>query len=396
MEVGILLSLAILLFVAKIFGEIAERVKISSMVGEVIAGIVVGPVLGLVMPGPFLAQIASFGIIFLLFIIGMSTNFNAVKSNVYTGSILAILACGLSFVLGFLAGYLFLNSVMDGIFLGLALFSTSTAITMRSVIDVGEFKTKVYDMLLSIDMADEVLAILALSLFTSYITFGSVEIWKAFGLFFVVIGFFLFIVTFGTRIIGRALTVFQGMRNDEIIIALSLAIVFIVAFASESVYVAAATGAFLAGMAMSKSPITEPVLIPKMKIIGYGFFIPLFFAYSAVLLDLSAFTTYAWLIVLLVIFGLISKFVGAGIFSGYFGFKRREQNIIGIGMLPRGEYSILIAQTALVAGIITAQIYTAAIAFVLVSILLTPVLLRLIYGEHSLKTFSNKMSRIRR
>jgi Kef-type K+ transport system membrane component KefB len=396
MEVGILLSLAILLFVAKIFGEIAERIKMSSMVGEVIAGIVVGPVLGLVLPGDFLSQIASFGIIFLLFIIGLSTNFESVKSNVYTGSILAILACGLSFTLGFLAGYILLNSVMNGIFLGLALFSTSTAITMRSVIDVGEFKTKVYDVLLSIDMADEVLAILALSLFTSYITFGSVEIWKAFGLFFVVIGFFLFIVTFGTKIIGRALSIFQGMRNDEIIVALSLAIVFIIAFASESVYVAAATGAFLAGMAMSKSPITEPVLIPKMKIIGYGFFIPLFFAYSAVLLDLSAFTTYAWLIAVLVIFGFISKFVGAGIFSGYFGFKRREQNIIGIGMLPRGEYSILIAQVALVAGIITAQIYTAAIAFVLISILLTPVLLRVMYGEHSLKTFSSKMSRIRR
>lgn len=396
MEVGILLSLALLLFTAKIFGEIAERIKISSMVGEVFAGIIVGPVLGLVLPGDFLSQIAGFGIIFLLFIIGLSTNFESVKKNVYTGSILAIIGCGLSFIAGFLAGYVLLNSFNDGLFLGLALLSTSTAITMRSIIDVGEIKTKVYDMLLSIDMADEVLAILALSLFTSYITLGGVEIWKAFGLFFVVIGFFLFIITFGTKLIGRALGVFQGMRNDEIIVALSLAIVFLVAFASENVYVAGATGAFLAGMAMSKSPITEPILIPKMKIIGYGFFIPLFFAYSAVLLDLTAFTTYAWLIIILVILGFVAKFFGAGITSGYFGFKRREQNIMGIGLLPRGEYSILIAQTALVAGFVSAQIYTVAIGFVIISILLTPVLLRVMHGEHSLKTFSGKMSRIRR
>ncbi|MEM7819660.1 MAG: cation:proton antiporter [Candidatus Aenigmatarchaeota archaeon] len=395
MEVQVLLSLALILLVAKIFGEIAERLRFSSMVGEVIAGIVLGPVLGLVVATPFLEQISRFGILFLLFIIGLSTNFDMVKKDIYTASILAIGGCGLSFVLGFLIGYILFNSLNIAIFLGVALLSTSTAITMRSIIDIGEFKTKLYNILLAIDMADEVLAILALSLFTTYAIFGYVEIWKVFGLFFVVIGFFLFIISFGSKIIGRALRIFQSMHDEQIIVTVSLAIVFIVAFASESVSIAGVTGAFLAGMAMSKSPITESVIIPKIKIIGYGFFIPLFFAYSAIILDITAFLSYFWIILLLVIIGFTAKFLGCGIFSGYFGFKRREQNIIGIGMLPHGEYSILIAQIALGYSIITRQLYTSVIAFVLITIILTPILLWLIYGKtYSFKNIRPQWKRI--
>jgi Kef-type K+ transport system membrane component KefB len=377
MDVGILLSIALLLLVAKIFGEIAERLKVSALVGEVFAGILLGPILMWVTPNPILAQIAGFGILFLLFLIGLQTNFDYVRKDIYTGSYLAIAGCGLSFIFGFFTGLILFESINIGLFLGFAILSTSTAITMRSLIDIGEFKTKLYNIALAIDIADEVIAILALSLLTAFLTYGSLKIWEVAGLFFAILGFFLLIITVGSKFIGRCLKVFQTLHDEYIIVAISLVIVFLVAFASENVGIAGVTGAFLAGVAMSKSHLTEPIIIPKMKVIGYGFFIPLFFAYSAVLMDLNAFFTSSYLILLLVIFGLITKLIGVGLFSRVFGFFGREQAIIGISMLPRGEYSILIAQIALGAAIVSKELYTIIIAFVLITITLTPILLRI-------------------
>jgi len=381
MDVAILLSIALILLFAKIFGEIAERMKISALVGEIFAGILLGPILFWVTPSETLGQIAGFGILFLLFLIGLETNFEHVKKEIYPGSYLSIAGCGLSFIFGFLTGLFLFNSFDIGLFLGIAILSTSTAITIRSLVNIGEFKNKLYNIALAIDMADEVIAILAISLLTAYFTYGGIMIWEVVGLFFAILGFFLLIITVGSEFISKCLNIFQTLRDEQVIVVISLVIVFLVSFISENVGIAGITGAFLAGIAMSKSNLTEPIIIPKMKIMGYGFFIPLFFAYSAVLMDLNALFT-AWpLILLLVVFGLVGKLVGVGLLSRLFGFYGKDQAVLGVSMLPRGEYSILIAQIAFGAAIITQELYTVVIAFVIITIILTPILLRLFHGK---------------
>ncbi len=377
MPTNIFLALALLLLSAKVFGEIFERLKISSLVGEVFGGVVVGPLLGFVQPDEFLRQIASFGILFMLFLIGLSTKFDEVKAEIYAGSVLAFAGAMLSVVAGIIVGIWVFNSLAIGAVIGVAMLSTSTAITLRSLIDLGEHHSRAFKMSLSIDMADEVLAILSLSLLATYLTLGSVRIAEIFTLFLVVLGFFLLILTAGAKIVGRALLIFQRMRDEQILVSMPIVIVFIIAFVSENVGVAAVTGAFLAGLAMNQSPLTAPVIIPKMKTIAHGLFIPLFFAYSALALDLKAVITFLPLILLLLAVGAAAKFFGAGILSRYFGFQPYEQKLIGIGMIPRGEYSIIISQLALVAGAITNQIYTVIIAFVILSIIITPILLRM-------------------
>lgn len=376
LDVAILLDIALILIAAKVLGEISERLGFSPLVGEVVAGVLLGPVLLLIGPDPFLEQIAGFGILFLLFIIGLETNFDAVKKDAYRGSVLAILGAALSFAAGFFIGTTFFGSANTGIFMGIAMVSTSTAITLRSLIDVGEMKTRVYEMSLAIDMADEVIAILSLSLLVTYFTYGSVQIWTVVGLFFAVLGFFLLIMTAGTRIVNKFLEFFRVMKDEQILVAIPLVIVFFVAFLSEQTGIAGVTGAFLAGMAMSKSRMTESTILPKVKVLGYGFFIPLFFAYSAIIFDLAALENYWFVILLLLVAGSLAKVVGCGYFSGFYKFGRREKMLIGIGMIPRGEYSIVIAQLALAAAIITSQLYTVVVAYVILSILITPVLMR--------------------
>lgn len=379
LEVQILLDIAIILIVAKIFGEIAERLKLSSLVGEVIAGITVGPLLGLVHPSAFLSQIASFGILFLLFLIGLGTKFDEFRKDIYRGSVLAVIGAVLSFIAGFIIGYAVFSSVDTGIVLGITILSTSTAISLRSLMDMGEFKTHLYNKLTVISTADDVVAILALSLLTTYFTYGAVEIWKVAALFFAVLGFFFLILTAGSKFVAGFLNLFGKLKDEQILLSIPLVIVFIVAFISEQVGIAGVTGAFLAGIAMNRSQFAESVISPKIKTIGYGFFIPLFFAYSSLILDLGALVNYTGLIVLLVIAAAFAKIAGCGLFGRFYGFNAKEQMMVGVGMIPHGEYSIIIAQIALAAGILTQQIYTVVIAFVLITVIITPVLLRFVH-----------------
>jgi Kef-type K+ transport system membrane component KefB len=373
----ILFDIAIILIVAKVFGEIAERMRFSSLVGEVIAGIAVGPLLGLVHPSTFLGQIANLGVVFLMFLIGLGTKFDDFKRDIYKGSLLAVAGAALSAVLGFMIGSYVFNNFYAGLVIGAALVSTSTAVSLRSLIDIGEFRTNVYNKITMILTADDVVAILTLALMTSYFTF-SVEIWKVAALFFAVIGFFFLVLTAGSRFVPKVLDLFSKLPDEQIMLSIPLVIVFIIAFASENVGIAAVTGAFLTGMAMNRSNLAESTIAPKVKTIGYGFFIPIFFAYSALILDLSALGTHIWLILLLVVIAALGKFIGAGLLSRVYGLNLREQITIGIGMIPRGEYTIIVAQAALAAAMLTTDIYTIIVAFVLVSIIITPLLLRIV------------------
>jgi Kef-type K+ transport system membrane component KefB len=378
LDVVLLLDIALILIFAKILGEIAERLHVSPMVGEVIAGLILGPLLLVVKPNAFLEQVAGFGILFLLFLIGLNTRFDDIKKDVYKGSLLAVSGALLSFVAGFLVGYFIFNNVNVGIFFGVAVLSTSTAITLRSLADIGEVKTRIYEVALAVDMADEVIAILALSLLTTYFTFGVVHLWAVVALFFIVIGFFLAILTVGSRAISRFLELFKVVHDEHMIVAIPLVIIFAVAFLSEQVGIAGVTGAFLAGMAMSRSDLTESVIRPRISTIGHGFFIPLFFAYSAIIMDLSALQANIGIVVLLVVVASAAKMIGIGWLSKFFRFAKREQRLLGVSMIPRGEYAIVISQLALIAAIITQQVYTIMIAFIVITIVITPILLKLV------------------
>src|SRR3989344_4127868 len=318
LEVQVLLDIALILVVAKIFGEIATRLKFSSLIGEILAGILLGPVLLIVHPNDFLERVASFGILFLLFLIGLHTRFDEFKKDIYKGSVLAVAGAIISFVAGFMIGFGVFNSFTTGIVLVVALF-------------------------------------------------------------FAVLGFFFLILTVGSKFVSRFLDAFKNVKDEQIMLSIPLVVLFIVAFISEHVGIAGVIGAFLAGIAMNRSPLAESVIAPKIKTIGYGFFIPLFFAYSAVILDLGTLVNYGGMILLLVVAIAFSKILGCGFLGSIYGFSKKEQLMIGIGMIALGEYSILVAQIALTAGAISQTVYTIVIAVVLISIVMTPVLMRIVH-----------------
>lgn len=377
MEVGVLLSIAILLFLAKVFGEIAERLKVDSLVGEVLAGLVAGPILLLVSPSSLLSDIASIGVILLVFLIGLSTRFDNMKGHIYNGSALAIIACAASLAGGFAVGYFALGSFDSGVFLGIALMGTSTAIPIKILLERGEFQTHVGQFLVTASMADDIITIIGLSFLASYFS-GTISVWSSATLLFVILGFILVIVTVGAQAVDRLLSVVQRLHDEQILLSIPLVIIFAVTFFAENIGIAAIVGAFLAGMAMAKSAFAETVIAPKVRTIAYGFFVPIFFAYSALVIDLNMLVDYWWLIMLLTLAAVLTKVVSSGLVATRMGFRHRERNILVAGMIPRGECGIVVSQIALTLGAITNQIYGAMIAMILITVIMTPILFSIV------------------
>ena len=376
MAAELFLSIALLLVVAKVFGYVTNRYTGSSILGEILAGVALGPVLHLVAPNDLLKQFADFGIILLLFLIGLSTHFDEIKGDMYSASFLAAGGSILSFIVGFGAGMVMFGSLNTAIVLGLVLLSSSTAVAVKSFMDIGEFKTRIYKMIVGMSMADDAISIMALALFTSFIAHGAVDIWRAVGVFFVVIGFFFAITSFGSKLAGRIMSISTTVRDEYFVVALSLVILFAVAFISENVGIAAVTGAFLAGITMSRSNLTEPIIIPKIKVIGYSFFIPLFFAYSAIIMNLGSIAAALPFVIIITALAVVTKIVGSGLMATYYNYKRRDQLLLGIGMVPRGDFAILIAQVALGAALITVDVYSTLLSIIVLTVLSMVVLMR--------------------
>ncbi len=375
----ILLDIAIILFFAKIFGEISEKFKMSSLVGEIIAGIVVGPILHLISPGSheILEIFSAIGVILLLYLIGLSTKFEEIKEEIYPGTYIAIVAALVSLASGFIVGFIIFNSFEIGLVIGVVLMGTSTAIPVKILADMGEIRSRVGRLLLTTSMSDDIITLITLAAISTFFTFGVVDTWKIVALVFTVIGFILAAITVGEKISNKVLSYVQRMRDEQILLAIPLIIIFIVSFVSQRIGIAAVTGAFLAGMAMSKSVFAEPIIAPKIRTLGYGFFIPIFFAYSALIIDLALLVEYWWLIAILVAIGATLKSIASGWMSGFFGLYGKDKVTMAIGMIPRGEYGIVISQLALGMGVITAHLYGSLIAFVAITAIMTPILFRI-------------------
>ena len=375
MEPYIFLGIGVLLFFAKLFGEVSRRIGVSSLVGEVVAGIFVA-MLGIVSIGPFISELAGLGIILILFLAGLMIKFEDIEKQIYTASALAIGGDFLSFLLVFAASMLLTGSFLVSLVIGIIFISTDNGAMMRMLEARGMLKTKIGKMIVATSIADDVVSILSLSFFMMYIVLSNVVASEIVKLFFISIGFYLFIFTFGSRIANIALKALPKFLMDEyIFVSLPLAIALLVSIFSDNLGLGTAAGAFLAGMIVSKSKFAETVIAPKIEVIGNGFLIPLFFAYIGTVVLLSEINILA--VAVLLAAALAGKYVGSGILSRAFGFNNEESRIVGIGLMPRGDYSIIISQISISLGVITVGIYSSIILAVILTILITPVLMKI-------------------
>jgi Kef-type K+ transport system membrane component KefB len=380
----ILFDIAVLLVSAKILGEIFERLGFSSLVGEVIAGIIVGQsLLGLVAPSETMDVLAGIGILFLMFLIGLHAKFEeAIENNVYSSAIIAIFGGTLSFFLALIAGIGLGYSFIVAITIGAAITSTGMGITVRALSELGQFYGKISKGLIAANVADDIFSIIIMSLFLGFLQYGSINIADSWQIFLIVIGFFLIIIKFGGLIAEKIMAFTVKMKDQESMIAIPVVLMFLIALLSQQINIAGVTGAFLAGIILSKTPYAEPTIMPKAKTLGYGFLIPLFFAYTGAKVSLFSIGSGWILLIVLLIVAIAGKYIGCYFGAKISGYEEHEAKKIGWGMIPRTEYTLVIGQIALVAGAITSGIYSVLILLVVILTITTPIILKWVYANN--------------
>lgn len=390
-----------MLLVGKILGDLCKRIGFSSLIGQMLAGILIGPMLlNLVPPSHEIELLTTFGILFMMFYMGLSIDIEKVMgSNVYNFALISLLGGTFTFIataaVTALLGYSF-NTVL---LVGISFISTSTAIGFMVLTELGDQRSKVFKTIIAVGISDDIYAILALALFTSYLTTG-VDVRSAFMLFLLVLGFIMIVLGFGKSITNKLINFARKTQDDQSIIAFSFILLFLVAFMSQSVGIASVTGAFLAGSILARSPLSYKVITPRIEAISEGFFVPLFFVITGVHINIYEVLASKRIDLMitsipldLVLFlGLLmavmaSKYIGTYVATRFMGgYKDTDHHKMALAMMPMGEYTLVIGQIGLVtivggAPILNASIYSVLALVVLISSIIVPVLLRAAYGK---------------
>lgn len=394
MEYGILRDLAVIIVFAKAFGIVARYLRAPQVVGQIIAGLLIGPsVLGIVDQSEFLVQMAEIGVIILMFSAGLETN---LRDLLKTGLKALAIACAGVFVP--LVGGTLLYMGMYGasplgslgfykaLFIGVIMTATSVSITVQTLRDMGKLKGEIGTTILSAAIIDDVIGIIVLT-FIVGMTDTSTNPMKVVGN---TVLFFILAVVIGVVIYIFFKKYDASHPHTRRIPILGLALCFAMAYIAEVYFgIADITGAYVAGIILCSLNDSD-YIAEKMDINSYMLFGPVFFASIGLKTDISGFSKELIVFCIgFVVVALITKIVGCGIMSRLLGFKGTSAVIIGVGMMTRGEVALIVAQKGLSAKLISPEYFTAVILLIITSSIVTPILLKVLYGRMDKKIENN-------
>jgi Kef-type K+ transport system membrane component KefB len=371
----ILLSLALMLLFAKLLGMAFERFGIASMVGQILAGIVLGPVLGWVLLGDFMEGFMTFGILFLIFIAGTQAKFDDIRKNSYRATLLATAGGLVSFFLGFIVGMAFFNNTIIAMAIGTAIVSTSNGALFLILMRSGRFDTKVGKLLVATTIADDIVGILVFSLFNMQIK-AAISFSNLFFILLVSLGFYLFVLSVGSKVVGRILDRITTFTNEEILFTLPVAIMFLLAFVTDNLELSMIAGAFLAGMSVANSRLAQTVIVPKVSIISEGLLLPVFFAAIGTMVVFTNINVI--LILAIVAAAVVGKFIGCGMTSGLLGFSWDDMKTIGLGMIPRGDENMAFLRMIMILGVIGQDVYSSIAFAIVITTVLAPIMMKVL------------------
>ena len=376
----ILLALFIALLAAKLAAELFERIRQPAVVGEIIAGIVIGPtVLNLVQPTEVLAALAEIGVIFLLFTVGLETRPSDIFKVGRTATIVAVLGVVVPFVAGW--GLLSLwpgHSWIEATFLGAAMVATSVGITARVLSGMGLITAQASRVILAAAVIDDVIGLLVLAVVSSLAT-GRVN-YLSIGLIAgLAIAFTLLLVVFGTRVVNRVKRPIGNLKIDHSLLMFALVMCFGLAAVANLIGIAGIVGAFLAGVALSEA--TDGTKLHQQSQALTEFTTPFFLVAIGMKLNLAVFRSadVVMLSIVVIVLAIVTKFIGCGLGAARMGRRRAIQ--VGVGMVPRGEVGIVVAQIGLALAAVSDAIYGVVLAMAVITTLAAPPLIKLAFAN---------------
>ena len=383
-------SLALIIVFAKIFGIAARRLKAPQVVGEILAGLLIGPsVLGLVDNTTFISQMAEIGVILLMFSAGLGTD---LKELLKTGPIALLIACAGVFVP--LAGgtlyYCIFYGVSsigttdfyEGVFIGTIMTATSVSITVETLKELGYIKSKVGTTVLAAAIIDDVIGIIVL---TFVISLRNTDV-KMTSVIFDTLMFFVFSLGVGFLTYKLFKLIDKKYPHTRRIPIAGLAICFAMAYIAEKYFgIADITGAYFAGIILCSIQDSD-YIAEKMDINSYMLFGPIFFASIGLKTDITDFSpSILWFSIGFVLVALVTKIIGCGLMAKICRFGWMDSLKVGVGMMTRGEVALIVAQKGLSVGLISPVYFSAVILLIIVSSISTPILLKALFAHTSQK-----------
>ncbi len=326
------------------------------VLGQILGGIIVGPsLLGIAQSTEFIGHLSEIGVILLMFMAGLETDFEELKNSFDKSSAIAIGGVVMPFVLGVGAMFLAKDAVTlsEAIFVGVILTATSMGITVQTLSDLGRLRST-----------------MGMSIFGK----GHGNVWV---LVMKIVAFFIMMI-----IVGGMIKKFLKDNKAEIsrlraihLLAVSMILALVFAIFASELGMAAIIGAFFVGVIISTTQVKHRINHEVEKI-GHGFFIPLFFANIGLGINLMSVLEHLHLALIITAVGIISKIVGSGIGARLAGFSKLESIQAGISMVPRAEVALIVANLGRASGMIGQDVFTAVILLVIGSTVATPLLLK--------------------
>jgi monovalent cation:proton antiporter-2 (CPA2) family protein len=373
----LLLQLLIILIATKLAGALSTRLGQPAVLGKLLVGILLGPALfDIIQKTDVLSQISEIGVLLLMFIAGLETDLKTLNDNRYSSVAVALGGILFPFVGGYLFGQLFGFDFFEAIFLGLLLSATSVSITVQSLRELGQMKSKESSTILGAALVDDVLVVICLAVMLSFISTEEILLSWVIGkkiIFFVLIGLMSW------KVVPWIMDKLAPLRVSEAVISAGLIVCFAFSYIAEYLGVAGIIGAFAAGIAISQTKYKNDVE-HKIEPIAYGIFVPVFFVSIGLSVSWQGLGNQLWFVIGLSFIAIFTKLIGAGLGARLTGFNNYSSLAIGAGMISRGEVALIIALIGLQKNLLTQEYFTSIIIVVIASTLVTPPLLKMIFS----------------
>lgn len=395
MEYTILLPLALILLLSKLFGIICKKIGLPQVVGMLVAGVLVGLINYI--PGQSilssenlhgLSIIAKIGVVLIMFSAGIETDLKKIKSTgaasivITLGGVLLPLALGFLVATAFNGGFtnMTTSKVLQNLFYGTILSATSVSVTVATLKELGKLDSKVGVSIISAAILDDIIGVILLSVVLGMNeSSGAKEILIVLGK---TVGFFAAAIAVGIAIHYAFIWMDKHWAHHRRLPVFGFAVCFLFAYAAEKWFgIADITGAYIAGLMLSGEHCAD-YIDRKIDISNYMIFGPVFFANIGLNTTFTGINSdFVWFGICFIAVGLIGKVVGCGLTAKLMRYSWKDSLRVGVGMMVRAEVVLVCAQKGVENNIVSSSIMPFILIMIILSTFLTPTLLKLLYKD---------------
>ena len=390
--IHVIISLSILLFTAKLFAEIFQRLKMPVVLGELLAGIMVGPYalggLPLFDGGPLVVldetvkHIGELSAIVILFVAGLEITPREFLRGGAASFTVGALGVIVPFFVGFIVFSIYGLGAFETLLIATALTATSIAISIQVLTEMGKMQTKEARLILGAAIVDDILAIAVLSVVITMVQSGNItpDIMEITFLILKILGLFVVLLLVAIFLVPRILHREKLWKSKGSIEGITTAIFFGTAGIAAYIGLSPIVGAFAVGMAVASTKLIKQVeeYVHRLQFI----FAPLFFSIIGAQVDLRGINLNVLIIAgIIVLIAISTKLIGCGLPSIIFLKDKAKSFRVGIGMISRGEVGLIVAGVGITSGALSTDVYTAIIIMVAITTIITPIWLKKVYQK---------------